>query len=254
MNYLKKGESILPVTDLYPYRYDFGKGKTVLRIKCDGSIGFATIQSFFSETADYDYYEGEDGLETLMNTYTQYGADVDIHYTKNASNPNVDGTVTPSTSYYSIEVVRDPSIEATITTIQSNVSNLNTQVSALASTTDSLKTYAENTGDELTATQLALVEQYESNIAMEESLSETQSELETTKTQLATTKEELVSAQNELVAAQIALVELYESIIAIEDDLSTPATDENVTEETTEPTEPTIDETVEEDTENSETV
>lgn len=265
MSYLKKGETTLPVLSLYPYRYDFGKGKSVIRVKCEGSVGFDTIQSFFAQVADYDYYEGEDGSEVFMNTYTQYGMDVDIHYVSNSPKTNEDGTVTPSTSYYSVEVARNTTIETTVIAIQQDISNLTTQLSTLEDQTSTLETNVADSENELTATQLALVEQYEANIVLEE-------ELETTKTDLATTMDSLNTALGELTAAQVALVELYESIIAIEEEMTTPTVDdteastpetETPTEETVEPTEPTTEDTsstgteetpVEDTTETTETV
>lgn len=114
MKYLKKDDFILPVTELYAYRYDCGKGKTVLRIKCSALVSFEAIRSFFSGTADYDYYEGEDGAETKKCAYLQYGADLDIHYRQPLSEINADNSVSETEACYEIEVLRDPSIEASV--------------------------------------------------------------------------------------------------------------------------------------------
>lgn len=197
MKYLKKGETTLTVTDIYPFRYDYGKGKTVLRIKCAASVPFADIQSFFAETADYDYYDGEDGAETLKTIYTQYGADLDVHYKKTSGSANADGTVTASETYYDIEVLRDPSIEATVLSLQASNAALTQQVTQLTADNAALAARADAAESELTATQLALTEQYESNLAMDS---------------------ELTSTQSELTATQLAITELYESMLLLGED------------------------------------
>lgn len=110
MNYLKKEEQMLEVTELYPYRYDYGKGKSVLRLQVPSKVSFDTIQAFFSEVSDYDYYEND----CLKTVYTQYGADLDIHYKQPVSIVNVDDTVSQTQAYYDVEIMRDPSLEASI--------------------------------------------------------------------------------------------------------------------------------------------
>ncbi len=211
MKYLKKGETTLTVTDIYPFRYDYGKGKTVLRIKCAASVPFADIQSFFAETADYDYYDGEDGAETLKTTYTQYGADLDVHYKKTSGSANADGTVTASETYYDIEVLRDPSIEATVLSLQASNAALTQQVTQLTADNAALAARADAAESELTATQLALTEQYESNLAMDS---------------------ELTATQSELTATQLAITELYESILLGEDEDLTAEDDTSTAEDT----------------------
>lgn len=118
MKYLKKGETILPVLDVYAYRYDYGKGKTVLRLKVSDKVDFSELQKFFSETADYEYYDGQDGSEVLKTIYTRYGADLDIHYKRPADIPEADDSVTHTEASYDIEVMRDPEIEATVRSLQ----------------------------------------------------------------------------------------------------------------------------------------
>ncbi len=211
MKYLKKGETTLTVTDIYPFRYDYGKGKTVLRIKCAASVPFADIQSFFAETADYDYYDGEDGAETLKTIYTQYGADLDVHYKKTSGSANADGTVTASETYYDIEVLRDPSIEATVLSLQASNAALTQQVTQLTADNAALAARADAAESELTATQLALTEQYESNLAMDS---------------------ELTATQSELTATQLAITELYESILLGEDEDLTAEDDTSTAEDT----------------------
>lgn len=221
MYYLKKGESTLPITDVHTYRAD--NGKNILSVNCDSSVGFSTIQDFFSEIANYDYYAGEDGQEELITTYTQYGIDVEIHYIKAGSSYSDDGTLIQSSAYYNIEVVRDPSIDASITAIQGSISNLTTQINALSD-------FKDDTESELLTTQMALVEQYESSLVMEETLETTQDELTAAQialteqyeanieleAELADTKLELATAQEELLNAQLALTELYEIILGME--------------------------------------
>lgn len=221
MYYLKKGESTLPITDVHTYRAD--NGKNILSVNCDSSVGFSTIQDFFSEIANYDYYAGEDGQEELITTYTQYGIDVEIHYIKASASYGDDGTLVQSSAYYNIEVVRDPSIDASITAIQGSISNLTTQINALSD-------FKDDTESELLTTQIALVEQYESSLVIEENLETTQDELTAAQialteqyeanieleAELADTKAELATAQEELLNAQLALTELYEIILGLE--------------------------------------
>lgn len=143
MKFLKKGNSTLPVADLYPYRYDYGKGKTVLRIRCAYEVAFADIQSFFAETADYEYYDGADGAEERKTVYTQYGADLDIHYKKPADTPEADDTVTHVDAYYDIEVMRDPAIEATVRALQAANAALTQQAAQLAADNEALAARAD---------------------------------------------------------------------------------------------------------------
>lgn len=161
MRYLKKGEEILPVMECYAYRYDYGKGKTVLRVKCNGKTGFSDIQQFFVATNDYEYYEGEDGQETLKTVYTRYGADVDIHYQKTAGEAQADNSFTNGTAYFDIEVLRDPSLEAILRELQQENSNLKNAVILLEQNNMELGKYAATLETDLTNAQIALVGLYE---------------------------------------------------------------------------------------------
>lgn len=143
MKYLKKGETIVSVLDIYAYRYDYGKGKTVLRLKVSDKVNFSELQKFFSETADYEYYEGMDGFEELKTVYTRYGADLDIHYKRPADIPEVDDSVTHTDAYYDIEVMRDPNIEATVRYLQAANAALAQQASMLEAQNAALIARAE---------------------------------------------------------------------------------------------------------------
>lgn len=143
MKYLKKNDVTLQVADLYPFRYDYGKGKTVLRIRIPETVSFSAIQNFFEATADYAYWEGEDGAEECKNIYTQYGADLDIHYKKPADTPEADDTVTHAEAYYDIEVMRDPAIEATVRTLQAANAALTQQAAQLSADNDALAARAD---------------------------------------------------------------------------------------------------------------
>ena len=141
-----------------------------------------------------DIKTGGPALSTYLSTkgLMDYGIDVEIHYIKAGASYNDDGTLVQSSAYYNIEVVRDPSIDASITAMQGSISNLTTQINALSD-------FKDDTESELLTTQMALVEQYESSLVMEETL-------ETT--------------QDELTAAQIALTEQYEANIELEAELA----------------------------------
>lgn len=150
-----------------------------------------------------------------------------------------DGTLVQSSAYYNIEVVRDPSIDASITAMQGSISDLTTQVNALSD-------FKDDTESELLTTQMALVEQYESSLVMEETLETTQDELTAAQialteqyeanieleAELADTKAELATAQEELLNAQLALTELYEIILGLEGTEGTVDGSEGTTEST----------------------
>ena len=161
MRYLKKGEEILPVMECYAYRYDYGKGKTVLRVKCNGETCFSDIQKFFEATNDYEYYEGNDGQETLKTIYTRYGADIDIHYQKTAGEAQADNSFVEGTAYFDIEVLRDPSLEAILREMQQENSHLKNALVSLEQNNLELGKYAATLEADLTNAQIALVGLYE---------------------------------------------------------------------------------------------
>ncbi|HIU66548.1 MAG TPA: hypothetical protein IAC64_03535 [Candidatus Caccomorpha excrementavium] len=99
--------------------------------------------------------------------------------------------------YYDIEVLRDPSIEATVLSLQASNAALTQQVTQLTADNAALAARADAAESELTATQLALTEQYEANLSMES---------------------ELAGTQSELTATQLAITELYESMILLDAD------------------------------------
>ena len=161
MKYLKNGGLVLVVTDCYAYRYDYGKGKTVLRIKVkETDSSFAEIQSFFANVSDYEYYEGEDNEGILKTVYEQYGADLDIHYRRPADTVQPNGSVVSEDAYYDIEVLRDPSLDASVRMLQKENEALRVEVAALQETNSSLEA-------EITSAQIALVDLYETMIVAE---------------------------------------------------------------------------------------
>ena len=159
MKYLKKGSVVLPVTECYAYRYDYGKGKTVLRVKIDASATtFAEVQEFFGEVSDFEQWDGN--MENLETVYTDYGADLDIHYKKPTDEIQPDGSVQTQSAFYEIEVLRDPSLDASIRMLQKENAALRAEVAALQETNSGLEA-------EITSAQIALVDLYETMIIAE---------------------------------------------------------------------------------------
>lgn len=72
------GEQVLTVQEIYPYRYNYGEGKEVIRIKiARADHGYSTIEAALEEPAgDIQYME--DG-ETV-NVYKGYTRDFKCSY------------------------------------------------------------------------------------------------------------------------------------------------------------------------------
>ncbi|BCN32058.1 hypothetical protein [Anaeromicropila herbilytica] len=109
---LRIGETKLTVTNVYPYRYDGGKGKQVLRIDIQESAhDFATIKSALAnQTTTIGYYESENDTNfTLKNEYENYCLDFNCQY---------------SNGIYSVEITRLSDTEQDIKALSSAVADL----------------------------------------------------------------------------------------------------------------------------------
>lgn len=74
---IKFGENELEVSNLYPYRYDYGKGKEVLRIDISEEIAsFEEIKKLDGNTEPIYYYESD----MLKQPYEDYSADFSCQY------------------------------------------------------------------------------------------------------------------------------------------------------------------------------
>ncbi len=79
------GENRIKVTSLYPYRYDYGKGRTVLRIDIpEANITLEQLAELKANTGAVDYYE-DDALKASYEGYT-----ADFTYTYSNGNYSVE--------------------------------------------------------------------------------------------------------------------------------------------------------------------
>lgn len=81
MNTLKVNNKELQIIQVYPYQYNYGEGKTVLRIRVSKDAhGYAELEQEFSNvTTDIEHYE--DAI--LVNKYTGYNRDFKCNYANN---------------------------------------------------------------------------------------------------------------------------------------------------------------------------
>jgi hypothetical protein len=116
---LRIGETKLTVTNVYPYRYDGGKGKQVLRIDIQESAhDFATIKSALAnQTGTIGYYESENDTDfALKNEYANYSLDFNCQYNS--------GT-------YSVEVTRMTQQETDVKELIAAVADLATMIGGM---------------------------------------------------------------------------------------------------------------------------
>ncbi len=78
MKQLKIGTTILTIEEVYPFRYDYGKGKQVLRISVlDANHDFDSLKALLKDcTSDIEYLE--DGVSKTI--YTDYSLDFNSQY------------------------------------------------------------------------------------------------------------------------------------------------------------------------------
>lgn len=102
------------VESVYPYRYDYGKGKEVLRISIlESNHAFEEVK-LLANTANHtiSYYEEE----SLKNEYTGYCKDFSCNYTEGV---------------YSIEITRMSESDIKIAELENKISELESIVIAL---------------------------------------------------------------------------------------------------------------------------
>lgn len=77
MNQIKIGTNLLTVSNVYPFRYDYGKGKEVLRIEVfETDHNFNDLLVLQNCTTDIEYLEDS----ILKNTYAHYSIDFNCQY------------------------------------------------------------------------------------------------------------------------------------------------------------------------------
>lgn len=80
MKQLSIGTKVLTIENVYPYRYDFGKGKEVLRVEVLGTDhDFTELLVLQNCTKDIVYLE--DGV--MKNIYSSYSIDFNCQYSDN---------------------------------------------------------------------------------------------------------------------------------------------------------------------------
>lgn len=101
------GDATLSVSDIFPYRYDFGHGKEVLQMKINRiDHGYADIESALESPAGDILYK-EDG--ELMNAYKGYTRDFKCSY---------------ANGIYSVEISRVSQLELEVEALRSEVAEL----------------------------------------------------------------------------------------------------------------------------------
>jgi len=77
MKQLRIGTNLLTVTNVYPYRYDYGEGKEVLRIEVlETDHAFNDLLILQNCTTDIDYLEDS----VSKNMYSNYSLDFNCQY------------------------------------------------------------------------------------------------------------------------------------------------------------------------------
>lgn len=112
---IRIGTTSFDANNVYPYRYDYGKGKQVLRIELQGDLyTFEAIKTALDNcTQTIEYYESMDdtvGGYVLKNEYANYSLDFNCQY---------------ANGVYSVEITR-------LTEQEQDIEALNTAVSDLA--------------------------------------------------------------------------------------------------------------------------
>ena len=101
------GQAILTVSDIYPYRYDYGQGKEALRMEINRTDhGYAALEAALENPAGDILYK-EDG--ELVNTYKGYNRDFKCSY-KNG--------------VYSVELTRVSQLELAVEALTTEVAQL----------------------------------------------------------------------------------------------------------------------------------
>lgn len=77
MKQIKIGKTLLTVASVYPYCYDYGKGKQVLRIEvAEKDHSFNDLLVFQNCTTDIEYLENN----VSKNIYSNYSLDFNCQY------------------------------------------------------------------------------------------------------------------------------------------------------------------------------
>ncbi len=101
------GDTTLTVTDIYPYRYDFGQGKEALRMEINrADHGYADIETALEAPAGDILYK-ENG--ELMNAYKGYTRDFKCSY---------------ANGVYSVEIARVSQLELEVEALRGEVAEL----------------------------------------------------------------------------------------------------------------------------------
>lgn len=111
MKQIQIGENLLTVTEAYPYRYEYGEGKEVLRLKIEREAhGYTDIEAIL-EYPSGDIVYLEDGQE--VNVYKGYYRDFRCSYQE---------------GLYEIEIARISSLELEVKTLKEQMLLLLTKV------------------------------------------------------------------------------------------------------------------------------
>lgn len=111
----------LIVEEFYPFRYDYGKGKEVLRIKiAESNHTFDEVKALdnsgLEECPVIEYWE--DGMK--KNDYTGYNVDFSSNYLDENG-----------TKIFSIEITRQGSTEVKLARVESDLADANTTIGDL---------------------------------------------------------------------------------------------------------------------------
>jgi hypothetical protein len=109
---LKVNDVVISVANTYPYRYDYGKGKQVLRIEIkEEECTFEKIKEVLKNcTSTIQYYESETDKDfTLKNEYENYSQEFNCQY---------------ENGIYSVEITRLSDTEQDIKALSSAVGDL----------------------------------------------------------------------------------------------------------------------------------
>lgn len=102
---LRVGDLELELRSIYPYRYDYGKGREVLRLEVDADKhNFSEILKLKDNRTDMEHIEGG----VLKNVYQGYYTDFSCQY---------------SNSTYSVEITRCGDLEAKIRDLEKQVTD-----------------------------------------------------------------------------------------------------------------------------------